>query len=219
MTTTATAVTITAPAVTVSRPTTETDFSSIVTVTARWALNLQKRALTTKAQPTYATACVAPTEYSSACSCWGVSTRTLTAATPTVTSTVTVTPLATFIPSVTVFPTVTQPFTSTVLAPLTGQPPGACPNPATCGIINFCDNPPCQCRATIEGVNICYNPTLGCGKPCSSSAECGPLTVCLTSTCCPLLPGKGVCIDIGDCRGPAPVVDTFQARDLGLLES
>ena len=81
---------------------------------------------------------------------------------------------------------------------------GACPTPTTCtnsSTISYCDEAQtCVCVQTTEGSTACINPAgITCSEPggapvCTSSADCGPGTVCVVDICCGET--KSICIAV-----------------------
>jgi hypothetical protein len=68
-----------------------------------------------------------------------------------------------------------------VCSPATNQ----CVAPCTCESLTACGSGGCLCVQTTEGASACITP-ICTGQPCTTSAECGPGSVCFVSgaTCC-----------------------------------
>ena len=176
------AVTVTPATFTTTVTQTITPFSTVLTISSTSTLlstttltvvpRLERRQVTQRATsvPRYATACSGAAQYSSACSCWGVTASTVTAPTPTHTVTVTASVTAT---QTTLFATTT---TSVATAVETVCPPprilcnGFCVDPrydrqncGTCGT---------ACPAGRPCINgFCLNCELG--PSCLTPQSCG----------------------------------------------
>ncbi|TVY42107.1 hypothetical protein LSUB1_G002078 [Lachnellula subtilissima] len=141
---------------------------------------LQHKREALKTIPAYASPCPGAADYSSACSCLGVTSAIITAPAPTITSTVTVTATATVSPT---------------NSPCQGH---------TCSqVIESCNNnESCYCFIGTNSTSICGVNVACAGLPaCALDSDCASGSVCALETCC-LSDLGGVCLT-SLCENPA----------------
>ncbi|RDW85974.1 hypothetical protein BP5796_04299 [Coleophoma crateriformis] len=152
---------------------------------------MEKRVVTAAAAvPTYASACSGGVRYSSACSCFGITAYTVTAAAPSTTTTVTAT---------------------VTVAPAVGcSNPGSCPNYTAC---SYNTNSGCVCVFDVEGNSVCTT-TIACpgASQCSHNSDCSAGHVCEVNSCC----GYNICSPASiDCPNSANPTRLFKERKRG----
>ncbi|TVY58167.1 hypothetical protein LCER1_G001379 [Lachnellula cervina] len=148
-------------------PATTVTVTTTTTKPPSGAPNGKREAL--KTIPAYASPCPGAADYSSACSCLGITSAIITAPTPTITSTVTVTATA-----------------SPTNSPCQGH---------TCsqGITTCNKDETCYCFVGTNSTSICAANVLCEALPaCALDSDCAAGSVCALETCCPSHLG-GVC--------------------------
>ncbi|PSS22218.1 hypothetical protein M430DRAFT_49369 [Amorphotheca resinae ATCC 22711] len=170
--------------------------------------------------PSYATACSNSSQYASACSCMGVTARTITLNATATTVTITI--------STTQTSTVSSASPISSCTANTQTDPnncGSCGNVCSTGVCNngICSSAQCPSNQTCDagfhscstGDCFCFSDHTGagfCGQDalcsgitsCANDDDCAGGSICAMNTCCPAPSAEqpGVCL-VGECGNPA----------------